>query len=48
MLNARHTNYSGQYYSETTYHLACGTPATPERFTQGHPDHDLDLKAYLF
>ena len=47
VLNARHTNYSGQYYSETIYHLACGTSGTPERFTQGPPDHDLDLKAYL-
>ncbi|EJE49704.1 hypothetical protein PMI14_05709 [Acidovorax sp. CF316] len=47
-MNARHTNYSGQYYSETLYHLACGDRVGVNCFTQGMPGHDLDLKAYLF
>lgn len=48
IVNARHANYSGQYYSESIYHLACGPALAADRFTQGHPDHHLDLKADLF
>lgn len=47
-LNARHTNYSGQYYSETVYNVACGESVAPDRFLSGPPDHDIDLKANLF
>ena len=47
-VNARHTNYSGQYYSETVYNVACGEDIAPDRFLSGRPDHDLDFKANLF
>jgi hypothetical protein len=47
-VNARHTNYSGQYYSETVYNIACGEEVMPDRFLSGPPDHDLDFKANLF
>jgi hypothetical protein len=47
-LNARHATYSGQYYSETVYNVACGEEVPSGRFLLGPPDHDLDLKANLF
>ncbi|HEY8876091.1 MAG TPA: hypothetical protein VIN03_00920 [Roseateles sp.] len=48
VLNARHTSYSGQYYSETIYNVACGDVVPADRFLSGKPDHDIDLKANLF
>jgi hypothetical protein len=48
MVNARHTTYSGQYYCETIYNVACGAKIVPNRFLQGPPDHEVDLKANLF
>ncbi|WP_200232397.1 hypothetical protein [Rubrivivax gelatinosus] len=48
IVNARHTNYSGQYYSETVYNVACGDDVAPDRFLSGPPDHELDFKANLF
>jgi hypothetical protein len=47
-LNARHTTYSGQYYSETIYNVASGEEISPDRFLVCPPDHDIDLKANLF
>lgn len=46
VLNARHTSYSGQHYSETTFNVASNVRTN--RFLVGSPDHDLDLKADLF
>lgn len=48
VVNARHTTHSGQYYSETTYNVTCGTTVAAERFLLGHPEHELNLKAWLF
>ncbi|WP_457324501.1 hypothetical protein [Roseateles sp. P5_E11] len=48
VVNARHTTYSGQYYSETIYNVACGDSVPADRFLAGNPDHDVDLKANLF
>ncbi len=47
-LNARHTTYSGQYYSETIYNVACGVKVAPDRFLSGPPEHEINLKAHLF
>jgi hypothetical protein len=47
-INARHTTYSGQYYSETVYNVAFGKEVESNRFLLGRPDHDLDLKENLF
>lgn len=47
-LNARHTTYSGQYYSETIYNVASGEELAPDRFLSSPPDHEIDLKANLF
>lgn len=47
IINARHTTYSGQFYSETIYHIACGDDVASEVFLQA-PEHELDLKAALF
>jgi len=49
IVNARHSNYSGQYYSETIYNVALdGHAVPPDRFLRGQPDHEIDLKAHLF
>ncbi len=48
VVNARHATYSGQYYSETIYNITCGPHVAADRFLQGHPEHELDLKANLF
>ncbi len=48
IVNARHTSYSGQYYSETVFNVACGKSMPPNRFLLGPPDYELDLKANLF
>ena len=47
-VNARHTSYSGQYYTETVYNVACGDKIPGNRFLMGPPEHDLNLKANLF
>ena len=47
-VNARHTSYSGQHYSETTYNVACGEDVATDRFLLGPPDRELDLRANLF
>lgn len=47
-VNARHTNSSGQYYSETVFNVASGERIPPDRFLHGSPDHELDFKANLF
>jgi hypothetical protein len=49
IVNARHTSSEGsQSYSETIYNVACGEEIPANRFLQGSPDHELDLKANLF
>jgi hypothetical protein len=47
-VNARHTSYSGQHYSETIFNVTFGATVPSNRFLLGPPDHDLDLKADLF
>jgi hypothetical protein len=47
VINARHTHYSGQHYSETVYNVACGNSVAPAQFLTP-PDQELDLKADLF
>lgn len=46
-LNARHTSYSGQHYSESIYNVGCGTDLLADLFLHA-PVHLLDLKAHLF
>lgn len=46
-VNARHTSYSGQLYTETIYNVACGDAVPSGRFLTP-PDHEFDLKAHLF
>ena len=48
VVNARHTTYSGQYYSETVFNVACGEHVPLNRFLLGSPEHELDLKGNLF
>lgn len=48
VINARHTTYSGQYYSETVFNVTCGEHVPPNRFLLGSPEHELDLKVNLF
>ena len=47
IVNARHTSYSGQHYSENVYNVASGLDVPTNRFLQV-PQHELDLKADLF
>jgi len=47
-INARHTNYSGQYYSETIFNVACGADIPRDRFLSRPPNHLLDMKVHLF
>ena len=47
IINARHTSYSGQYYSERIYNVGCGTHLPADLFLHP-PTHLLDLKAHLF
>ena len=47
VINARHTSYSGQYYSERIYNVGCGTHLPADLFLHP-PTHSLDLKAHLF
>ncbi len=46
--NARHTSYSGQYYSETVHHIAFGERIPENRFVDARPEHDVDWMADLF
>ncbi|GAB3254514.1 hypothetical protein [Chitinimonas naiadis] len=48
VVNARHTTYSGQYYSETIFNVTCGDQRQPDRFLCSQPDHFLDLREHLF
>jgi hypothetical protein len=48
IVNARHTTYSGQYYSETVFNVTHGENVAADRFLVGEPDQILDLKANLF
>jgi hypothetical protein len=47
IVNARHTSYSGQHYTETVYNIASGHDLPANRFLRV-PEHELDLKANLF
>lgn len=47
-LNARHTSYSGQHYSETVFNVALGDAIPSDRFLAGAPTHEMDFKAHLF
>ncbi|RGE45645.1 hypothetical protein DZC30_08715 [Comamonas testosteroni] len=47
LINARHTSYSGQHYSETIYNVACGEQLPADLFLRA-PNQLLDLKAHLF
>jgi hypothetical protein len=48
LVNARHTSYSGQWYSETVFNVAMGQHISANRFLSAEPDQILDLKANLF
>ena len=48
VINARHTSYSGQHYSETIYNVTCGQNVASDRFFREKPDYELDLRAHLF
>lgn len=48
IVNARHTSYSGQHYSETVFNVSCGSGVPSNRFLSGLPEHELDLKDDLF
>ena len=48
LVNARHTSYSGQWYSETVFNVASGEHIAANRFLSTEPDQILDLKADLF
>jgi len=47
-VNARHTSYSGQYYSETVFNAACGDTIATDRFVVAGADREIDLKDNLF
>ena len=47
VVNARHTSYSGQYYSERIYNVGSGKNLPADLFLHP-PTHSLDLKAHLF
>lgn len=48
IVNARHTGYSGQFYSEQIFNIACGARIAPDRFLATTPDARRDLRADLF
>ena len=48
VVNARHTSYSGQWYSETVYNVAYGDDLASDRLLTRPPDHEFDLKTNLF
>ncbi|HEY9010153.1 MAG TPA: hypothetical protein VIN06_03975 [Devosia sp.] len=47
-VNARHTSYSGQWYSEKVFNVAMGDHVPADRFLLTQPDKVLDLMADLF
>lgn len=47
-INGRHTNYSGQYYSEDTYNVAYGDEFQPDIFVSTVPNKEFSLKSDLF
>jgi len=48
LVNARHTSYSGQWYSERVFNVAMGEQVSGSRFLLAEPDQILDLRANLF
>jgi hypothetical protein len=48
LVNARHTSYSGQWYSERVFNVAMGEHVSGNRFLLAEPDQILDLRANLF
>ena len=48
LVNARHTSYSGQWYSEKVFNVAMGEHVSGNRFLSAEPDQILDLQANLF
>jgi hypothetical protein len=48
LVNARHTSYSGQWYSEKVFNVAMGERIAGNRFLSAEPDQVLDLRANLF
>ena len=48
IVNARHTSFRGQWYVETTYNVTAGNEVAADRFMQGTPDRELDLRGHLF
>lgn len=47
VVNARHTSYSVQHYSETVYNIGSGQEIPANCFLRV-PEHELDLRANLF
>lgn len=48
VVNGRHSSYSGQWYSEYVYNVACGETVRSDRFLQGAPEHQFSLAGNLF
>jgi len=48
LVNARHTSYFGQWYSEKVFNVAMGEHVAGNRFLSAEPDQILDLRANLF
>ncbi|MDP9912383.1 hypothetical protein J2W27_004509 [Variovorax boronicumulans] len=48
VVNARHTSYSGQWYSEKVFNVAMGERIAGNRFLSAEPEQTLDLRANLF
>jgi hypothetical protein len=48
VMNGRHSNYSGQFYSEDVYNVAYGEPIASNVFIARAPDHRFSLAADLF
>lgn len=48
LINARHSTYSGQWYSELVYNVTMGSSVPADRFTRGRPDHEFSLATLLF
>ncbi|WP_257386193.1 hypothetical protein [Tahibacter caeni] len=46
--NARFASYSGQYYTETIFHVGFGERWPRNRFVDARPEHDVDWMADLF
>lgn len=47
-INGRHASYSGQWYTEDSYNVACGPEIDPDVFLSRPPAARFSLTAHLF